>query len=157
LKFGGLEVTTIASQEGGSQERQKLGVGTVISDAVREDRDIDLHRHFYLKLTDREPYGDYRNWIANPGPYVSEGPGRRPVRVFQSLLQGDDPKITNLTTACVYNRDGGRMGQFCETGRWRELPAQEFHYDEELRMLTVPGGNRNVSLAVRWAGDWIGS
>src|SRR5690606_16413370 len=104
LKFGGLEVTTIAWQGGGSQERQKLGVGTVISDAVREDRDIDLHRHFYLKLTDREAYGDYRNWIGNPGRYVSEGLGRRPVRVFQSLLQGDDPKITNLTTACVYNR-----------------------------------------------------
>ena len=158
MKFGGLEVTTIASQEGGSQERQTLGVGTVVSDAVREDRDIDLHRHFWLKLQDRVEYGNARNWQAGSQLYLNGGQGRRPVRVFALLTNNDKPNIKDTATACPYDRDGGKIRERCEPGRWEPLTeGTDFYYDERMRMLTVSVGNRNMSIAVRWQGDFIPS
>ena len=158
MKFGGLEVTTIASQEGGSQERQKLGVGTVLSDAVREDRDIDLHKHFFLKLTDREAYGSVSNWEGNSPRYLEDGRGRDPVLVFQFLGQGEEVTIKDSAVACPYTRDGGPINERCEPGRWKRLTSgTDFFYDDRMRMLTVPGGNRNMSIAVRWTGDFIAS
>ena len=157
MKFGGLEVTTIASQEGGSQERQTLGVGTVVSDAVREDRDIDLHRHFWLTLADRSEYGLASNW----GPsqlYLNERQGRRPIRVY-ALLTGTEKAATikDTATACPYDRDGRIMITRCERGRWEQLvEGPDYYYDERMRMLTVSSGNRNMSIAVRWQDDFIG-
>ncbi|MDQ3002171.1 MAG: cell surface protein SprA [Fibrobacterota bacterium] len=157
MRFGGLEVTTIASQEGGTQERQKLGVGTVLSDAVREERDIDLHRHFFLKLTDREAYGDVANWDGATQRYLTDASGRRPVRVFQYLQGNEEQTFKATATACPYNREGGVITERCETGRWKPMKeATDFYYDERMRMLTVPSGNRNMSIAVRWEGDFIG-
>ncbi len=156
MKFGGLEVTTIASQEGGSQERQKLGVGTVLTDAVREDRDIDLHRHFFLLLSDYDSYKDSKNWQANTSLYLNGGAGRRPVQVFQFLAGNEEPTLKDTATACPYTRDGAVISERCERGRWKPMKdGTEFYYDERMRMLTVPSGNRNMSIAVRWQGDVI--
>ena len=158
MKFGGLEVTTIASQEGGSQERQKLGVGTVLTDAAREDRDIDLHRHFYLKLADRDAYGNAANWQGTNPLYLNESQGRRPVQVFQFLSGQEEPTLKDTATACPYNRDGSAILERCERGRWKPMKdGTDFFYDERMRMLTVPSGNRNMSIAVRWQGDFIPS
>ncbi|MDB5106633.1 MAG: hypothetical protein JWP91_4322 [Fibrobacteres bacterium] len=158
MRFGGLEVTTIASQEGGSQERQTLGVGSVLSDAVREDRDIDLHRHFWLKLQDRAEYGDARNWDANSQRYLNGGTGRRPVQVFELQQGTTETTVKDTSIACPYNLDGGIIPERCETGFWRPMKeGTEFFYDERMRMLTVPSGNRNMSIAVRWQGDFTNS
>ncbi|MDB5051586.1 MAG: hypothetical protein JWO30_4657 [Fibrobacteres bacterium] len=158
MKFGGLEVTTIASQEGGSQERQKLGVGTVLTDVAREDRDIDLHRHFFLKLTDRKAYGDSKNWQGSNPLYLNEGQGRRPVQVFQFLAGNEEPTLKDTSNACPYTEDGAAMTERCERGRWKPMKdGTDFFYDERMRMLTVPSGNRNMSIAVRWQGDFLGS
>jgi hypothetical protein len=158
MKFGGLEVTTIASQEGGSQERQKLGVGTVLTDVTREDRDIDLHRHFFLTLLDRDAYGVADAWRGPNPPYLSGAPARRPVQVFQFLGSEEPTLKLDTATACPYGRDGAEMTGRCERGRWKPLKeGAEFYYDERLRMLTVPSGNRNMSIAVRWQGDPLGN
>jgi hypothetical protein len=154
MKFGGLEVTTIASQEGGSQERQKLGVGTVLSDVVREDRDIDLHRHFWLKLSDRDDYADVSKWQGTNPDYLNNGAGRLPVQVFQFLGQGEETAIKDSALACPYGRDGGPIRERCELGRWKPLKdGTDYFYDERMRMLTVPSGTRNTSLAVRYTND----
>src|SRR6476620_10702994 len=43
----------------------------------------------------------------------------------------------------------------CERGRWKPMKeGTEFFYDDRMRMLTVPSGNRNMSIAVRWQGDF---
>lgn len=156
MKFGGLEVTTIASQEGGSQERQSLGTGLEQRDFTIEDRAMDLHRHFFLKLSDREDYRHPSNWIGNPSPYVNGGKGRRPVEVYQLLLTGEDINLKDTSMACVYDIHGVRLDDVCESGRWKALTAgTDFQYDEDMRMLSVPGGHRNMSIAVRWQGDYV--
>ncbi|MEO7424945.1 MAG: cell surface protein SprA, partial [Fibrobacteria bacterium] len=154
MKFGGLEVTTIASQEGGSQERQKLGVGTVITDVAREDRDIDLHKHFFLLLSDYDSYKVSTNW----GPsqlYLNGGQGRMPIQVYQLLTGNEQPNLKDTAVACPYNRDGSPILERCERGRWMQMKTSDYYYDERMRMLTVPSGNRNMSIAVRWTGDVI--
>jgi hypothetical protein len=158
MRFGGLEVTTIASQEGGSQERQTLGVGTVLSDAVREERDIDLHRHFWLKLQDRAEYGRASNWNPTNSLYLSGGTGRRPIQVFRLLTTGEEVNFKDTAIACPYNLDANVIAERCESGRWQPMnDGTDFYYDERMRMLTVSSGNRNMSIAVRWQGDFIGS
>lgn len=158
MRFGGLEVTTIASQEGGSQEKQTLGLGTSFSEFVIEDRAIDLHRHFYLMIPDRRDYGNPENWKGASPKYLNDpaARGRRIVEVFQLLLNNEETgQYPDTSTACAYTAEGTPT-ELCESGRWKPLrDGVDFHYDERLRMLTVPGGHRNQSLAVRWQGDWI--
>jgi hypothetical protein len=154
MKFGGLEVTTIASQEGGSQESQKLGLGTSVSEFTIEDRGMDLHRHFFLNLRDREDYRKPANWNGTDPNYYKLGRGRRPVEAFQLLLTGEEINFKDTATACPYDIQGNRLDPLCETGRWKSLKeGADYYYDEQLRMLTVPGGHRNMSVAVRWLGD----
>ncbi len=156
MKFGGLEVTTIASQEGGSQERQTLGAsGEEQRNFTIEDRAIDLHRHFFLKLSDREDYRNPANWTGIPSAYANGGKGRRQVDVFQLLLTGEEINFKDTATACVYDGTGA-IEDVCESGRWKTLKeGTDFYYDEDMRMLTVMNGNRNMSIGVRWQGDFV--
>ncbi|HLP43151.1 MAG TPA: cell surface protein SprA, partial [Fibrobacteria bacterium] len=152
MKFGDLEVTTIASQEGGSQEKQKLGLGSTFSEFVVEDRAMRLHQHFFLRLRDREDYRDPANWSGSAPAYLSGGAGRRPLQVYRLLVGNEETGVADTSQACAYDLAGNATA-VCEAGRWKPFTDAEYYYDERLRMLTVPGGHRNLSLAVRWQGD----
>ena len=155
LRFGNLEMTGIASQEGGTQARQKLGVGNEASQFTVEDKAIDFFKHFWLQLSDRTEYGKTSNWSTSPYKYVQDGRNRRPVQVFQLLNSGEEPTIVTADTACAYDLAGGRT-DLCDAGRWKPLKeGTDFIYDENLRMVTVPAGNRYVTLAARWQNDFI--
>ena len=155
LRFGNLEMTGIASQEGGSQSRQKLGAGTEANQFTVDDKNIDFYKHFWLKLSDRTDYGTASNWIGSVNKYADGGRNRRPVTVFQQLYSGEEPTIRDTGTACAYDISGVRT-DICETGRWKPLKeGTDFTYDENLRMVTVPSGNRYVTLAARWENDFV--
>src|SRR5205807_2670858 len=78
--------------------------------------------------------------------YFKGGQNRRLIQVFQLLLTGEEPNFKDTATACTYDRSGNRMSEVCETGRWKPMKeGADFFYDDQMRMLTVPGGNRNMS------------
>ncbi len=153
LRFGDLEITSIASQEGGAQERQKLGAGTEAREFTIEDKEADFYRHFWLSLADRDAYSDPANWTGQVSAYTRGALNRRPVEVFQLLSAGDDISTADSAQACAYTNTSPPQATVCVIGRWKPLTSTEFSYDEELRMLTVPGGHRDITLAVRWQGD----
>lgn len=153
MRFGNLEVTTIASQEGGSQERQKLGAGTEAREFPIEDKEADFYRHFWLSLADREAYGTPSNWLGQISAYTRGATGRRPVEVFRLLSANEDVTGADSAQACAYANTSPPTPTVCVIGRWKQLETAEYTYDEELRMLTVPGGNRDITLSVRWNGD----
>src|SRR6185295_12776313 len=109
----------IASQEGGSQARQKLGVGTEASQFNIEDKAIDFFKHFFLKLSDRADYGKPDNWKGFI-PYLQGGKNRRPLQVFQLLNSGEEPTIKDTALACAYDLDGHGT-DICDAGRWKPL------------------------------------
>lgn len=151
LRFGNLEVTGIASQEGGAQERQKLGAGTEVREFPLDEKDADFHRHFWLSLADREAYGNPDNWRGGTAAYTQGGRNRLPVEVFRLIAAGEPTTNTDSAQACAYTAAG--QPSVCVIGRWVALESDEYSYDEELRLLSVPGGHRDMTLAVRWQGD----
>lgn len=155
LRFGNLEVTGIASQEGGSQERQKLGAGTEAREFPVEDKEADFYRHFWLTLADRAAYGDPANWTGGASAYTQGGRNRLPVEVFRLLSAGESTINADSAQACAYTDASPpqKSDGTCVTGRWVALEPTEYTYNEDLRMLTVPGGNRDMTLAARWQGD----
>jgi hypothetical protein len=153
MRFGNLEVTTIASQEGGAHERQKLGAGTEAREFPLEDKEADFYRHFWLSLADREAYGDPANWTGQVSNYTRDARNRRPVEVFRLLNAGEDVAGTDSAQACAYTNTSPPTPTVCVIGRWRQLETSEFTYDEELRLLSVPGGHRDITLSVRWNND----
>lgn len=159
MRFGNLEVTTIASQEGGSHERQKLGAGTEAREFPLEDKSADFYRHFWLSLADREAYGTPSNWTGQVSAYTRGAQNRRPVQAYQLVTAGMQESGSNLgadsAQACAYTNTSPPSKTVCVTGRWRALEENEYTYDEELRLLTVSGGHREMTLAVRWQGDPI--
>lgn len=156
MKIGNLEITTIASQEGSSQERQSFGAGTEPREFPLEDRAIDFFRHFWLTLSDREEYGNPANWDGSGPLYVDGERAREPVEVFRLLTAGEEPTLTDSAQACAYNES--EEPTVCVSGRWQTMEeGEEFTYDEELRLLSIPGGHRDATFAVRWEGDPIQS
>jgi hypothetical protein len=156
MKIGNLEVTTIASQEGGAQERQKLGAGTEAKEFPLEDKEADFYRHFWLSLADRAAYADPANWTGTVSAYTRDGANRRPVEVFRLISAGEPTLNADSAQACAYTDAAPPQvpqATVCVTGRWVLLEASEFTYDEEMRMLTVPGGHRDITLAARWEND----
>jgi hypothetical protein len=151
FRFGNLEVTGIASQEGGSQERQKLGAGTEAREFPIDDKEADFYRHFWLTLADRAAYGDPANWTGGTAAYTQGGRNRLPVEVFRLISAGESTINADSAQACAYGENG--QPSVCVTGRWVALDASEYTYDEELRMLTVPGGHRDMTLSARWQND----
>lgn len=154
MKIGNLEITTIASQEGGSQERQKLGATAEAREFAIEDKAIDFYRHFWLKLKDRADYANPANWTGTP-PAYTQLRNRQPVQVYQLLSGTVDATVErDSAQACAYDEAGNKT-TVCVVGNWRLLPEDEYTYDETLRLLSVPGGSRDVTLAVRYQGDPI--
>jgi hypothetical protein len=155
MRFGNLEVTTIASQEGGSQERQKLGTSAEAREFPIEDKAIDFHRHFWLSLADRADYGDSAQWRTERPPYLYDEDDRTQVEVYRLLGVSEETAIRDSAQACAYDENGNAT-TVCMTGRWKTLiEGTDFTYDRNLRLLSVPSGHRDITLAVRWQGDPI--
>src|SRR5690606_29766663 len=150
MRFGRPAVTTIASQEGGAHERQRRGAGTEAREFPIEDKEADFYRHFWLSLADREAYSDPANWTGQVSAYTRGAPNRRPVEVFRLLAAGEDVAGADSAQACAYTNTSPPTPTVCVIGRWRQLEAAEYTYDEELRLLSVPGAPCEISLSVPW-------
>ncbi len=161
FKLGNLEITGIASQEGGSQQVQTFGPGNQSSQTTIADKSIDFYRHFWVKLSDRTDYSNPANWTGSYNGYVQGGQNRRPMYVYRLLgateIASSTNKVTDTSTACAYDASGNKDKNLCVTGRWVSLPVEgtDFIYNDNLRMLTVPSGYSEITLAVRWQGDPI--
>ncbi len=150
MRFGGLDVTTLAAQESGSHERQKLGGGSEAREFQIEEKNMSLHKHFFMLLSDREAYRTGGGTEA----YRREGRQRNPVEVYQLLEPTQEITFTDSSVAYVLGPDGEKLNNFAPIpGRWKQVPTGDFYYDEPLRMLTVNAGHRNASLAVRFKDD----
>ncbi len=156
MRFGPVEATVIASQEGGAQEKQSLGSGREVKEFPVEDKAMELHKHFWIKLQDREDYRDPAQWVGTTSAYLKGGQGRRPLYVYQLLSGNDDVSIRDTAEACAHDVKGVRQAEVCEYGRWKQLKENtDYFYDENLRMLTVPSGSADMTLGLRWQRDFI--
>ncbi len=153
MKFGDLHVTTIASQEGGSQERQTLGVTEEETVYNLDETNLSLYKHFFLELKDRAEYADSTG-VSGVGSqsYFNGKSGVVPeVYILEENTNTDD-NTAKEAVAYTFDINGNRTEPE-ERGRWRQLkPEEDFHYNSKLRMLSLFSPRQNSSYAVRWDG-----
>jgi len=157
LKFGPVEATVIASQEGGAQEKQTLGSSSELKTFAIEDKAMELHKHFFLNLADRKAYADSSNWLIPNNPkYIQVRPARKPIVVYQLLYGNEESGYRDTAEACAYDIAGIRQTDVCEFGRWKPLVnGVDFTYDENLRMLNIPSGSVDQTYGVKWDRDFL--
>ncbi len=155
LKFGNLQVSLIASSEGGSQERQTLGAGLENSEYGIQENSMSLYKHFFLELKDRRDYLDTTKGKGVNGERFSDPKTGIGLRVFERIK--DSKKITNKLKAIpVTLGPNGKKIDNANTSSftWKELEIQkDFVYNPRLRMLTVHSGRKSMIIAARWNND----
>jgi Motility related/secretion protein len=155
MRFGPVEATVIASQEGGAQEKQSLGGSSELKEFPVEDKGMELYKHFWLSLQDRKDYSNPANWIGTSPAYLKGGRGREP-KVYQMLFGTEDPTYKDTAQACAYDENGLKRSELCEKGRWKPLKiGVDFFWDPTLRMVTVPFGSSDMTLAANWDRDFV--
>ncbi len=151
MRFGDLEVTAVASQEGSSQEKQTLGGGAELRDIVIDDKNMSLYKHFFLSLKDRQEYSDSTVGIQTEA-YKRKGYQYQPV-VYMSVDATEEDKGDLDSAVAVVIGEDYQETELKEASWWKVLDDKEFNFNPELRMLTVNGGTRGRKIAVRWEGD----
>ncbi len=155
MKFGDLHLTTIASQEGGSQERQTLGTEEEQSEFAIDDKNISLYKHFFLELADRDAYQDTSALYGVGSQNFKNGKsGINPTLWTLVTTTKIDDIETHKAVAFALAGDNAIIDNVMEEGRWQELKAgTDFIYNQTLRLLTVFSGHQSMAIAARWEGD----
>jgi len=156
LKFGDLHVTSILSQEGGAHETQTLDNSRESEqEMLTKDNNPVLYKHFFLTLRDRADYADPRpNYGVGSANYRLGGRNRGQLEIWTLVnMSRSQPKTEQkIRTAFAFDSTGQKIPDLFEKGIWVKMPtdSNRYSYNENLRMLTVPGGGESQALAARW-------
>lgn len=148
-KLGDWRLTTIASQDGGSQEEYSLKANESTSEFQVLDKQFIAYRYYFLTQKLRR---DYVNALVN---------GHNPSSYPATNLTLYRRAATNVTTdvikdaIVVYTTPSGKTVEK-KVDRLVAIPASEYSYDQRTGILKIGTANRNTLIAASWADDGSG-
>lgn len=148
-KLGDWRLTTIASQDGGSQEEYTINASETTTEFQILDKQFIPYRYYFLN---HEARNNYIN-AAIAGRTTSNYPATNLKLYKRSAMNSSKDVIDNITV--VYQTPNGRtIEKLVE--RMVEVPSSDFSYDSKTGILKVNGVNRNTLLAASWSNDGSG-
>ena len=147
-KLGDWRLTTIASQDGGSQEEYSINASESTTEFQVLDKQFVAYRYYFLT------YGARRRYISS----VTQG-GSPPqfkasnLKIYKRITTKVD-KGNNIfeDLKLVYRTpDGGKVTK--EVTRMIAIPKEDYDFDEMTGILKISGVNRNTVIAASWDSD----
>lgn len=148
-KLGDWRLTTIASQDGGSQEEYTINASETTTEFQILDKQFVAYRYYFLNHKART---DYIN-AAIAGRTTSNYPATNLKLYKRSAMNVSKDVIDNLTV--VYETPSGKRIEK-KVERMVEIPSSDYTYDSKTGILKVNGVNRNTLLAASWSNDGTG-
>jgi cell surface protein SprA len=148
LKVGDVYITSIASQEGGSQEKFKLKSKSEETEFQILDKQFIPYRYFFLTQQDRKAYLDNKGTTRLKRPPSGLKVYRQTTRLETNVLENMSAVYYNVSGDSVYARNGLRL---------QEMRENEWEWDDEAGVIRIPSGNRNSLFAAIWGTDPSGS
>ena len=148
-KLGDWRLTTIASQDGGSQEEFSLKANESTSEFQVLDKQFVAYRYYFLNHEARTAY-------------INAGVAGRSVSNYKATnLKLYRRGATNATTGVIDNvhvlyttPSGKTIDKLVE--RLVEIPSSEYTYDPRTGIVKINSANRNTLIAASWSNDGTG-
>lgn len=148
-KFGDWNVTTIASQDGGSQESYTINASESTSEFQILDKNFLAYRYYFLNHEARNNYISAGIAGKTTASYAATG-----LKLYKrSNLNSTEDVLDNITVVYV-TPSGQTIEKSVE--RMTEIPAKDYTYDSKTGILKISGANRNTLIAASWSGDGTG-
>ena len=148
-KLGDWRLTTIASQDGGSQEEYTINASETTTEFQVLDKQFIAYRYYFLNHESRNAYIN----AAIAGRTTSSYPATNLKLYKRSAMNVSKDVLENITVMYV-TPSGKTVEKVVE--RMVEVPSSDFSYDSKTGILKVNGVNRNTLLAASWSGDGTG-
>ena len=148
-KLGDWRLTTIASQDGGSQEEYSLKASESTTEFQMLDKQFIPYRYYFLNQ-------EARNAYINAG-IAGRSTSNYPATNLKLYRRG----ATNATTGIiegvtvVYTTPSGKKVEK-QVDRLVEIPSTEYTYDSRTGIVKINTANRNTLIAASWSNDGTG-
>lgn len=148
-KLGDWRLTTIASQDGGSQEEYTINASETTTEFQILDKQFVAYRYYFLNHEARDNYIN----AAIAGRTTSNYQATNLKLYRRSALNTTRDVIDNLTVVYV-TPSGKRIEKKVE--RMVEIPSSDYTYDPKTGIIKINGVSRNTLVAASWSNDGTG-
>lgn len=147
-KLGDWRLTTIASQDGGSQEKYTINASMSTTEFQIQDKQFIAYRYYFLNQEARS------NYVSGP------------CRTQHFSLCGDEPEALPPRTdqhddECRGKHHGGLCDAFGRADREKidrlvPMSVNDYSYDSKTGIVKVLGANKNTLIAASFSDDGTG-
>ena len=148
-KLGDWRLTTIASQDGGSQEEYTINASETTTEFQVLDKQFVSYRYYFLNHEARNAYINAGIAGRSTSNYLATG-----LKLYKrSALNNSKDVIDNVDV--VYKApDGSEIVKRVE--RLVEIPASDYTYDPKTGIVKINGVTRSTLVAASWNEDGTG-
>ena len=148
-KLGDWRLTTIASQDGGSQEEYSINASESTTEFQVLDKQFVAYRYYFLNHEARKAYVKARV-ASNPVPNYPA----KDLKLFKRIQTGKAETVFDSLKVVYTTPDGKKIKKTVE--HMIEIPSSEYDYDSKTGVLKISGANRNTLIAAAWDNDGTG-
>jgi cell surface protein SprA len=148
-KLGDWRLTTIASQDGGSQEEYTINASETTTEFQMLDKQFVAYRYFFLNHEARSAYVDAAIAGRTTSSYPATG-----LKLFKRSALNNKNDVWRDVKVMYKTPSGKTIEKTVE--RMVEIPSSEFSYDQKTGILKVNGVTRTTLLAALWSNDGTG-
>jgi len=148
-KLGDWRLTTIASQDGGSQEEYTINASESVTEFQILDKQFVAYRYYFLNHKARDSYIT----AAIYGKTASNFPATN-LKLYKRSALNTSKDVYDSVFVVYESPKGKKVEKLVE--RMVEIPSSDFTYDSKTGILKVNGVSRNTLLAASWSDDGTG-
>lgn len=148
-KLGDWRLTTIASQDGGSQEEYSINASESTTEFQVLDKQFIAYRYYFLNNDLRKKYIDGMTINGRATEYDATD-----LKLYKRASSSDKNNVIKNVTVIYKDPDGAVHSKLVE--RLVEMNSADYKYDRKTGIVKINGVNRNTLIAASWGGDGSG-
>ena len=151
-KLGDWNLTTIASQDGGSQESYTINASESTTEYQIQDKSFVAYKYYFINHEARSNYISAGIAGKTTSSYAATGLKLYKRSATTSSTSTDDV-LKNMTV--VYTTpSGGTIEKSVE--RMTEISSSDYTYDSRTGIVKISGASKSTLIAASWSGDGTG-
>lgn len=148
-KLGDWNLTTIASQDGGSQESYTINANESTSEFQILDKNFLAYRYYFLNHDARNNYISAAITGKTTANYPAVG-----LKLYKRAITNSTTDVLDRMTVVYVTPNGKVIEKSVE--RMTEVPPNDYSYDSKTGILKINGASKNTLIAASWSGDGTG-
>lgn len=148
-KLGDWWLTTIASQDGGSQEKYTINASSSTTEFQIQDKQFIAYRYYFLNHEARD------NYISNglAGRSTSNYTATN-LKLYKRAPTNTTTDVVEKVTAVYTTTSGARIEKVID--RLVPMSSNDYSYDSKTGIVKVLGASKNTLIAASWSDDGTG-